>query len=198
MIDPSAMVEPGVILGSGVKVWRNSHIRANAFIGDNVVVGENVYIGSGVFIGSNTKIQNGAMVYEPAKIGEGVFIGPGACLTNDKFPRSVTTEGDLKKPNDWSPSAVIVQNGATIGAGAICVAPVEIGEWAMVGAGSVVIENVKAYGLYVGNPAKQIGWVNKEGFRLLKRGRHLYCKETGFTYKLRNNQITKVVFSNED
>jgi UDP-2-acetamido-3-amino-2,3-dideoxy-glucuronate N-acetyltransferase len=163
MIVPSDMVEPGVIFGSGVKIWTNTHIRANAFIGDNVAVGESFYTGSGVEIGGNSKIQNGEMVYKPEKIGEGVFIGRDSYLTNAKITRSVTTESDLKKPNDWSPSAVIVKNGASIGAGAICVAPIEISDWAMVGAGSgsVVIKNVKAYSLYVGNPAKYTGSVNK-------------------------------------
>lgn len=192
MIDPTALVESGVSLGLGVKIWRNSHIRANAIIGDFVVIGENVYIGSGVSIGSNSKIQNGAKIYEPAKIEDGVFIGPGVCLTNDKFPRSTTTEGELKFSSDWRASAVIVKTGASVGAGAVCVAPIEIGEWAMVGAGSVVVDNVKAYGLYVGNPAKQIGWVNKEGFRLIESGNSLHCRENGLTYKLLDDKIVKL------
>ena len=191
MIDHTSFVETGVVLGDNVRIWRNSHVRSGAQIGNSVIIGENVYIGSGVLIGNNTKIQNGAMIYEPAIIEDGVFIGPGACLTNDKYPRAINTVGELKNIKEWNPIGVKVKTGATIGAGVICIAPVIIGESALVGAGSVVTQDVCDFGLYVGNPAKQIGWVNKQGFKLLKKGDKYFCKEDDSFYILSEGKIVR-------
>lgn len=191
MIDPTAKIEIDVKFGKNVNIWRNSHVRSKAIIGDNVTIGENVYIGTYVVIGDNCKIQNGAQIYEPAIIENGVFIGPGVCLTNDKFPRAVNENETIKTANDWSAAGVVVQRGASIGAGVICIAPIKIGEWAMIGAGSVVTSNVSDFGLYVGNPARQIGWVNKEGYKLNKIGDKFYCKENGSTYQLIDSKIIK-------
>lgn len=192
MIDPTALVEPNVKLGKNVYIWRNSNIRSGSNIGDNVIIGENVYIGCGVIIGDNTKIQNGALIYEPSLIEDQVFIGPAACFTNDRFPRSTNILGNLKNISEWEQLGVNVRTGASIGAGVICIAPLEIGKWAMIGSGSVVIKDVHPYGLYVGNPAKRIGWVNKEGFRLSDRDGKLYCKKTGQFYEFINGDLVLV------
>jgi UDP-2-acetamido-3-amino-2,3-dideoxy-glucuronate N-acetyltransferase len=190
MIHPTALIEIEVSIGSNVQIWRNSHIRSGTTIGNSVIIGENVYIGNGVSIGHNTKIQNGALIYEPAIIEAGVFIGPGACLTNDRFPRAVNSLGELKNTAEWERLGVKVKKGASIGAGVVCVGPVTIGESALVGAGSVVTRDVCAFGLYVGNPAKQVGWVNSEGFKLIENeDGKFYCKENDSYYILNKGKI---------
>ena len=166
MISASATVSPQATLPQSVKVWDLAQVREGAALGERVIVGRGAYIGIGVLVGAETKIQNFALVYEPAQIGTGVFIGPGAILTNDRSPRAVTTGMQQKDSDDWSPVGVTVCDGASIGAGAVCIAPVIIGQWAMVAAGSVVATDVAEYALVAGNPARRIGWVGKAGVRL--------------------------------
>ena len=167
-ISALANVEYGAKIGDGSRVWDHTHIRKNAIVGDNCTIGENVYVGPGVLIGENSKIQNATLIYEPAKLGKGVFLGPGVILTNDKYPRAINPDGALKTEADWEAVGVEIGEGASVGAGAICVAPLSIGNWSMIAAGSVVITDVPAYALVVGNPAHQIGWVGPSGFRLKK------------------------------
>lgn len=133
-LDSSADVRESARLGKGSRVWGLAHVGEKATIGDNCIIGRGAFIGTGVELGENCKVQNAALVYGPAVIENGVLIGPGAILTNDQFPRAVTIEGELKNADDWVPVGVIVREGASVGAGAICVAPVTIGAWAMVGA----------------------------------------------------------------
>jgi acetyltransferase-like isoleucine patch superfamily enzyme len=137
-------------------VWGHTQIRENAKIGANCIIGRNVYVGPGVVIGDNCKIQNNALIYEPAFIEDGVFIGPGVILTNDKNPRAITDDGKLKSSKDWAPVGVVIRSGASVGAGAVCVAPIELGEWSLVGANSVVTKSVGARELVYGNPAQLV------------------------------------------
>jgi UDP-2-acetamido-3-amino-2,3-dideoxy-glucuronate N-acetyltransferase len=117
-----------------------------------------------------------------------VFIGPGVIFTNDLYPRSVNEDGSTKNESDWIKQAVLVRLGASIGAGAICVAPVKIGQWSMIAAGSVVVNDVPNFALVAGIPAKQIGWVGKSGERLIKEDEEIYiCPKTGTKYKLENS-----------
>ena len=152
-----------VEFGENISVWEYSKVREKCKIGSNVVIGQSVYIGPGVVIGSNVKIQNNALIYEPAILENGVFIGPGVIVTNDKYPKAVNNDLTLKSSSDWIQSRVVVNEGASIGAGAVLVAPVEIGKWAMVGAGSIVTRNVPDFALVVGNPARIVGFVNADG-----------------------------------
>lgn len=186
-ISDNSIVHDSVICGPGVQVWHYSQVRENVVLGDNVIIGSGVYIGPGVTIGSNSKIQNNASVYDPATIGPGVFIGPGVILTNDKYPRAINPNGTQKRPEDWNAVAVTVSQGASIGAGAVCVAPVHIGKWALVAAGSVVINDVPDFGLVAGNPARFICWVGEKGVPLkeFSPGQFI-CAETKQTYKLQN------------
>ena len=188
-VDDSATVGDGVHLGKGSKVWGLAQVRENAKIGANCVIGRGAYIGVGVELGKNCKVQNGALIYEPAIIGKGVFVGPGAILTNDQFPRAVTTEGQLKQPDDWVPVGVIVREGASIGAGAICVAPVTISEWALVGAGSTVTGDVAAHSIVVGSPARHVGWAGRSGKPLRKTSGAYVCPETGEAYREVDGQL---------
>jgi UDP-2-acetamido-3-amino-2,3-dideoxy-glucuronate N-acetyltransferase len=155
-------------MGENNKIWNNSIIRDNVKIGSQCIIGRHVIIDSNVTIKDNVKIQNGSLIYGPANIHSNVFIGPGVITTNDLYPRSVNPDGTLKKAKDWSEMGVEILEGASIGAGAVCVAPLIIGKYSLIGAGSVVVKNVPDYGLVVGNPARQIGWVDKEGNRLVE------------------------------
>jgi UDP-2-acetamido-3-amino-2,3-dideoxy-glucuronate N-acetyltransferase len=167
IVHAKAVVDDDVTIHPSASVWAGAQVRSGAFIGADCIVGMGAYIGLGVHVAARAKIQNYALIYEPAMIGEGVFIGPGAILTNDHMPRAVRTDGALKSPSDWTAVGVTVETGASIGAGAVCVAPVRIGEWSMIGAGAVVTRDVARYALVVGNPARQIGWVSRSGQRLI-------------------------------
>jgi UDP-2-acetamido-3-amino-2,3-dideoxy-glucuronate N-acetyltransferase len=149
-------IDSSAVIGPGTKVWDYTQIRENTVIGSNCVIGRNVYIGPGVIIGDNCKIQNNALIYEPAVLEDGVFIGPAVVITNDKHPRAVNADGTLKSATDWEIVGVRVRKGAAIGANSVCIAPVEIGEWALVGAGSVVTKNVEAKTIVAGNPAVRL------------------------------------------
>jgi acetyltransferase-like isoleucine patch superfamily enzyme len=181
-IAPSADVSDRAVLGAGTKIWHLAQVREDATLGENCIVGRGAYVGTGVHIGDNTKIQNYALVYEPAKLGKGVFIGPAVVLTNDTYPRSVSPDGSLKSAHDWTPVGVTIEDGASIGARAVCVAPVTIGRWATIAAGAVVTKDVPAFALMAGVPAKRLGWVGKAGFPLREADGFWVCPETGAKY----------------
>jgi acetyltransferase-like isoleucine patch superfamily enzyme len=181
-IAPSADVSDRAVLGTGTKIWHLAQVREDAVLGENCIVGRGAYVGTGVQIGDNTKIQNYALVYEPATLGKGVFIGPAVVLTNDTYPRSVSPDGSLKSAHDWTPVGVTIEDGASIGARAVCVAPVTIGRWATIAAGAVVTKDVPAFALMAGVPAKRLGWVGKAGFPLREADGFWVCPETGAKY----------------
>jgi UDP-2-acetamido-3-amino-2,3-dideoxy-glucuronate N-acetyltransferase len=183
-VSPAAKIDDNVRLGDNVQIWRNTHVRENVEVGDNTIIGSGVYIGPGVKIGKNCKIQNFAQIYEPAVIEDGVFIGPGVILTNDRNPRAVGLNSELKSSGDWHLVGTTVQMGASIGAGAICVSPITVGIWASVGAGSTVTKNVHNYSLVVGSPATRIGWVGRSGFRLVEVDSSFQCPVSQDVYKL--------------
>ena len=153
------------------------------------IIGRGVYVGSGVQIGQNCKIQNYALVYEPAALGNGVFIGPGVILTNDTYPRAINPDGSLKSADNWEAVGVTIKDGASIGARAVCVAPVTIGKWATVAAGAVVVKDVPDFALVAGVPARRLGWVGKAGVPLVQDGEHWKCPETGETYIQENETL---------
>ena len=185
-------VSEKALIGSNVVVWNFSQIREFAQIAENTSVGSYVYIDTGVRIGKNCKIQNGALIYHPADIGDGVFIGPGAIFTNDHNPRAVNYNGETKGPNDWRKVGVTVLEGASIGAGAICIAPTTIGKWSLVGAGAVVTKDVPDFALVAGNPARQIGWVGKAGKQLESvDGQHFKCPILGTAYQVKNGILVE-------
>jgi len=189
----SKSIDERAIIGSGTKVWENSRIREDAIIGKDCNIGRNVYVGPGVKIGNNVKIQNNALIYEPASIEDGVFIGPGVIFTNDLHPRAIAHDGKKKTEEDWNKEGVTVEYGASVGAGTICVAPVRIGKWAMIAAGSVVTKEVLDFSLIAGVPAKQIGWVGKSGFKLVQKDQNLYvCPETQNEYKLSDGKLSEI------
>ncbi len=183
-IAPSAEVDATATIGDGSSIWHLVQIRDGVNVGENCIVGRGAYIGSGVKVGDNCKIQNYALVYEPAELGNGVFIGPAAVLTNDQFPRAVNPDGSLKSASDWDAVGVTIGDGASIGARAVCIAPVKIGKWALVAAGAVVTKDVPDFALVAGVPAKRIRWVGRMGVPLADQGDSTWkCPQSGELYK---------------
>lgn len=181
----SADVSPDAQIGEGSSVWHLAQVREGAVLGQGCVVGRGAYIGTGVQLGDHCKVQNYALVYEPARLGHGVFIGPAVVLTNDTFPRAVNPDGSLKSASDWEAVGVTVQDGASVGARAVCIAPVTIGAWSTVAAGAVVTKDVPAHALVAGVPARRIGWVGHAGQPLQATGETglWRCPATGTTYR---------------
>lgn len=166
VIHPSADVAADARIGQRTSIWNRVQVREGVVIGDDCIVGKDAYIDFGVRIGDRCKIQNGALVYHGVTVETGVFIGPGAILTNDRFPRSITPDGDLAGADDWTVSTITLRYGCSIGAGAVIVAGNDVGRFATVGAGSVVTRPVPDHALVAGNPARRLGWVCACGQRL--------------------------------
>jgi UDP-2-acetamido-3-amino-2,3-dideoxy-glucuronate N-acetyltransferase len=189
-IDPTAEVSQNASLGEGVTIWGNSIVRENTILGSFSSLGRSVYVGPGCRIGSNCKIQNQVQVYEPCLIGNGVFIGPGVILTNDKNPRAMTTDNQLKSELDWVKSQIVIEDFATLGAGVICIAPITIGSFAFIAAGAVVTHSVPNFALMIGVPAKQVGWVGPAGVALEHLGlKRFRCPITGAFYREDSGQL---------
>jgi UDP-2-acetamido-3-amino-2,3-dideoxy-glucuronate N-acetyltransferase len=157
----TAVIDEGAVIGKGTKVWHFSHIMAGSVIGANCNIGQNVVISPQVVLGDNVKVQNNVSVYTGVVCEDDVFLGPSCVFTNVINPRSFIPRKDEFKPT-------LVKKGASIGANATIICGITIGEYAMIGAGSVVTRNVPDYALIVGNPGKQIGSVDKEGNKIIK------------------------------
>lgn len=166
-VAPGADVSDEATIGDGSSIWHLAQVRENASLGEGCVIGRGAYIGTGVQMGHGCKIQNYALVYEPARLADGVFVGPAAVFTNDHFPRAVNPDLTPKSASDWAPVGVTCEQGSSIGARAVCVAPVIIGAWAMVAAGATVVKDVPPHALVAGVPAKRLAWVGRSGEKLL-------------------------------
>ena len=159
-VHPSSVVDEGARIGKGTKIWHFSHIMPTAVIGERCNIGQNVFIDNKVEIGHGVKIQNNVSLYNGVVVEDDVFLGPSMVFTNVTNPRSF-----IERKSEFKPT--YLRKGCTIGANATIVCGVEIGAYALVGAGSVIIRNVPPYAMMVGNPARQIGWISKTGEKLL-------------------------------
>jgi UDP-2-acetamido-3-amino-2,3-dideoxy-glucuronate N-acetyltransferase len=183
---PTAIIDEGATIGEGSKIWHFSHVMPGAVIGKNCKLGQNVFVAKGVVLGNNVKVQNNVSIYEGVTCDDDVFLGPSMVFTNVNNPRSaVNRQGEYLKTH--------VGKGATIGANATIVCGHDIGEYAFIGAGSVVTKNVKPYALMVGNPARQIGWMSEQGERLVFTEGSATCAGSGVNYHLTEGYVHKVV-----
>jgi acetyltransferase-like isoleucine patch superfamily enzyme len=160
-IHPTAEISPGAHIGRGTQVWAQAQVREGANIGESCIIGKDVYIDHHVSIGSNVKLQNRASIYYGVTLEDAVFIGPHACLTNDKHPRAITPQGQMKGTADWEVGPILVKYGASVGAGVVILPDVTIGIFALVGAGAVVTADVPDHGIVTGNPARLKGFACK-------------------------------------
>lgn len=187
-IHPTAIVDEGASIGQGTRVWHWVHVCGGAVIGERCSLGQNVFIGNKVRIGNNVKIQNNVSVYDNVTLEDDVFCGPSMVFTNVYNPRSAISRKDEYRDT-------LVKRGATLGANCTIVCGVTIGEYAFIGAGSVVNRDVPAFALMVGVPARQIGWMSRFGERLdlpLTGNGSTVCPHTGERYALKNGACTIV------
>src|SRR5579871_1788609 len=177
-VHPTAVIDPGASIGTGTHIWHFSHVFPGAVIGNDCVIGQNVMVGDGVVLGHGVKVQNNVSLYPGVRCEDDVFIGPSAVFTNVINPRAAIPRKEQFRDT-------LVRKGATIGANATVVCGNTIGEYAFLGAGAVLTRSVPPYGLFVGNPARQAGWVSEYGHPLLldATGRGI-CPESGQVYQL--------------
>lgn len=182
----TAIIDEGCKIGEGVKIWHFSHIMSNCEIGDNCNIGQNVVVSPEVILGKNVKIQNNVSIYTGVICEDDVFLGPSMVFTNVTNPRSgVNRRGEY--------SRTLVKKGVSIGANATIVCGHDIGEFAFIGAGAVVVKTVLAYALVVGNPAKQIGWMSEFGHRLnFNEDGFAICEESKEKYELKDGEVRKL------
>ncbi|MDC1135659.1 acyltransferase [Alphaproteobacteria bacterium] len=185
---PSAIIDEGAVIGDETKIWHFAHISSGAQIGSGVTIGQNVYIGNKVKIGDQCKIQNNVSIYDNIILEDGVFCGPSMVFTNVINPRAFVERKDEYKNT-------LVREGSTLGANCTIVCGVTIDKFAFVGAGAVIISDIRPYALMVGVPAKQIGWMSKRGDRInlpiIGTGSWV-CQHSGETYELNGNHLEVV------
>lgn len=187
----TAVIDEGVRIGSGTKIWHFSHMMTGCVIGENCNLGQNVVVSPDVVLGKNVKVQNNVSIYTGVICEDDVFLGPSMVFTNVINPRSAIARKDEYMKT-------VVERGATIGANATIVCGNNIGKFAFIGAGAVVIREVKAYALVVGNPSKQVGWMSEFGHRLEFNDMGMAtCPESRETYKLKENLVVKIESSIE-
>ena len=181
----TAVIDEGCQIGENVKIWHFSHVMPNCKIGDNCNIGQNVVVSPNVILGLNVKVQNNVSIYSGVICEDDVFLGPSMVFTNITNPRSAVIRRD-------SYVETLVGKGASIGANATIVCGNKIGQYSLIGAGTVVTKEVKPYALIVGNPGKQIGWVSEYGHRLNFKDNLATCEESKQKYELISNEVKKI------
>lgn len=182
----TAVIDDNCSIGNNTKIWHFSHIMSNSTIGNKCNIGQNVVVSPGVILGNNVKVQNNVSIYTGVICEDDVFLGPSMVFTNIINPRSAVIRKDEYKQT-------IVKKGASIGANATIICGNNIGEYALIGAGSVVTKEVLPFALVVGNPSKQIGWISEYGHRLyFDENGFAICSESHEKYQLKNNTVAKI------
>lgn len=183
-VHPSSIIDEQVHIGEGSKIWHFCHILSGSKIGRHCIIGQNCMIGANVQIGNGVKVQNNVSIYEGVRLEDDVFIAPSVVFTNILAPRAFISQKHAFKQT-------LVKKGASIGANATIVCGVEIGTFALVGAGSVVTHNVADFALVLGNPARQVGFVDKAGKRLVFTDNLAKDSLDSTIYRLCGDFITK-------
>lgn len=182
----TAVIDPGCTIGAGTKIWHFSHLMTGCVVGERCNLGQNVVVSPGVTLGRNVKVQNNVSIYSGVTCADDVFLGPSCVFTNVLNPRSA-----VNRRGQYVPTPV--GRGASIGANATIVCGNAIGEFALVGAGAVVTKPVPPYALWVGNPARQLGWVSEYGHRLtFGPDRRATCPESGHLYALTDGSVERL------
>lgn len=187
MIHPSAVVDNGARIGGGSRVWHFAHVCSGARIGRGVSLGQGVFVGNRVVIGDRCKIQNNVSLYDGVTLEDGVFCGPSMVFTNVHNPRALIERKDEYRDTK-------IRRGASLGANCTIVCGVTIGEFAFVGAGAVVTDDVPAHALMVGVPARRIGWMSAYGARLdlpVTGSGETICPHTGDKYVLIEDRLER-------
>lgn len=183
---PTAIIDDGCEIGSGTKIWHFSHIMTGCKMGEKCNIGQNVVVSPGVILGNNVKVQNNVSIYEGVTCDDDVFLGPSMVFTNVVNPRSaVNRRGQYSRTH--------VGKGVSIGANATIVCGHDIGEYAFIGAGTVVTKTIPPYALIVGNPGKQVGWMSEYGHRLhFNESGKAVCPESAQEYELKNQKVIRI------
>ena len=182
----TAIIDDACHIGAGSKIWHFSHLMSNCVLGLNCNLGQNVVVSPNVILGNNVKVQNNVSIYTGVICEDDVFLGPSMVFTNVMNPRSAVNRREQY-------TKTTVKKGASIGANATIVCGNDIGEFAFIGAGSVVTKEVPAYALVVGNPARQIGWMSENGQRLIfDENGFAICSESNEKYELKNKKVSKL------
>jgi len=183
----TSVIDSGCTIGEGTNIWHFSHVMSNCVIGKACNLGQNVVVSPEVILGNNVKVQNNVSIYTGVTCEDDVFLGPSMVFTNIINPRSAIIRRDQY-------SKTLVKKGASIGANATIICGITIGEYALIGAGAVVVKDVLPYALVVGNPSKQIGWISEYGHRLdFNEHGYAICIESKEEYELKDNKVQKVV-----
>jgi UDP-2-acetamido-3-amino-2,3-dideoxy-glucuronate N-acetyltransferase len=182
----TAVIDSGCNIGEGTKIWHFSHVMPLSTIGEKCNIGQNVVISPDVILGNNVKVQNNVSIYTGVICEDDVFLGPSMVFTNIVNPRSAVNRKEQYVKT-------LVKRGATIGANSTIVCGITLGEFCFVGAGAVVIRDIKPYALVVGNPAKQIGWMSEFGHRLnFDEDGFAICPESKAKFQLKDDFVIKV------
>jgi UDP-2-acetamido-3-amino-2,3-dideoxy-glucuronate N-acetyltransferase len=184
-VHPTSVVDDGAVIGDNTYIWHFCHLMPGARVGANCILGQNVFIDNNVKIGNGVKIQNNVSVYNGLMIADDVFIGPGVVFTNVINPRSF-----IERKSEFQPTTI--HHGASIGANATIICGIEIGAFAMIGAGAVVTSDVAPYSVVTGNPARHTGWISEAGAKLEFDDDTAVCNITQSKYHLNNGKLTRI------
>ncbi|RSK31191.1 acyltransferase [Hymenobacter metallilatus] len=183
---PTAVLDAGCRIGAGCYIWHFCHVSAGAVLGEACSLGQNVFVADAVTLGRNVKVQNNVSLYTGVQCQDDVFLGPSVVFTNVRNPRAA-----VPRRGEYLPTQV--GRGTTIGANSTVVCGITLGEYAFVGAGSVVTHDVPPFALVYGNPARQHGWMSAHGHRLeFNQQQQATCPESQELYQLTDGQVFRI------